>query len=171
MHPFTHPSMPAPYPSSELHYGDPHCTGVAIHAPIHPSIHPRPIPQQQAPLWRPSLYRGKLPCSSSKLHKGDPHCTGVFVHPTVWVWVCCWGWGWDCCWRVRYLTLVYCFTFCGRLEMPVLSSSSCFEAGGNTADNVPCFTVTSTAVLFATGPASRPTATPISYKLCHIEST
>ena len=80
--------------------------------------------QQQAPLWRPSLYRGNLPCSSSKLHKGDPHCTGVFVHPTVWVWVCCWGWGWDCCWRVRYLTLVYCFTFCGRLEMTMLSSSS-----------------------------------------------
>ena len=136
-----------------------------------PRAHPRPIPQQQAPLWRPSLYRGNHPCSSSKLHKGDPHCTGVFVHLTVWVWVCCWGWGWDCCWPVRYLTLVYCFTFCGRLEMPMLSSSSCFQAGGNTADNVSCFTVTSTALLFATGPASRPTTTPISYKLCHIEST
>ena len=37
----------------------------------------------------------------------------------------------------------------------MLSSSSCFQAGGNTADNVSCFTVTSTALLIATGPASR----------------
>ena len=32
------PSIPAPYPSSKLHYGDPHCTEVTIRAPAASSI-------------------------------------------------------------------------------------------------------------------------------------